>query len=106
MQIQSAEKWRDYPHIKRVARGLLKKGFHVYSFDKSKPLNVRGITNIIGKGLREVMIHIKKMNLMIGPDSGLLHIAGALGVPILGIIAPTDPLIRYQDYDNSNLLPT
>lgn len=34
---------------------------------------------------------LRRARLMVGPDSGPLHLAAALGVPTLGIFGPTDP---------------
>jgi ADP-heptose:LPS heptosyltransferase len=36
---------------------------------------------------------LSTMNLFIGIDSGLLHIANAAGVPVIGLFGPTDPAL-------------
>jgi len=41
---------------------------------------------------------ISKMDLFIGIDSGLLHIAYAAGVPSIGLFGPTDPAIVMSGY--------
>ncbi|HUR45962.1 MAG TPA: lipopolysaccharide heptosyltransferase I [Candidatus Saccharimonadales bacterium] len=34
---------------------------------------------------------LRKASLMVGPDTGTMHLAAALGVPTIGIYGPTDP---------------
>jgi len=41
---------------------------------------------------------ISKMDLFIGIDSGLLHIAYAAGIPSIGLFGPTDPAIVMSGY--------
>ena len=45
----------------------------------------------IGSGLRGSIEAISSCGFFVGHDSGPLHIAGALGVPVLGIYAPGEP---------------
>ncbi len=42
--------------------------------------------------LRYTAAMIKKCSLVVANDSGLLHLASAVGVPVLGIYGPTNPL--------------
>jgi heptosyltransferase-2 len=50
------------------------------------------LVNFIGKTtLREAMALIDACELVVSNDSGLLHIAGALGVPVVALFGPTDP---------------
>lgn len=103
IELKTAEKWRDYPHVKSLAKKL-KKDFNVYVFDLKDELKLNGVTNITGQPLRSVLASIANMDLMICPDSGLAHCAGALNVPLLGLMAPTDGSIRYGIYDNVTLM--
>lgn len=41
--------------------------------------------------LAELVALISRSRLMIGGDSGPLHLASALGIPVVGIFGPTDP---------------
>jgi lipopolysaccharide heptosyltransferase I len=49
---------------------------------------------------------LRQARLMIGPDTGPLHLAAALGVPTVGLFGPTDPK-RNGPYGNvhRNLRP-
>lgn len=100
---RTAEIWRDYPHVKSLVKKL-KKLANVYVIDTDKPLNMKGIYNIIGLPLRKVMQYIYQVDLMICWDSGPAHITGALNTPMLGIMAPTDGLVRFGIYDNVTLM--
>lgn len=100
---RTAEIWRDYPHVKSLVKKL-KKLANVYVIDIDKPLNMKGIYDIIGLPLRKVTQYIYQVDLMICWDSGPAHIAGALGTPILGLMAPTDGLVRFGIYDNVTLM--
>jgi lipopolysaccharide heptosyltransferase I len=41
--------------------------------------------------LREMIAFLKRARLFIGGDTGPFHIAGALGVPVVGLFGPSDP---------------
>ena len=52
------------------------------------------IVNLVGKtGLPEMIAVLRRADMVIGNDSGPLHVAAALSVPVLGLYGPTDPLI-------------
>lgn len=53
---------------------------------RTKPINLAGKTS-----LRELANLIKIADLMITNDSGPMHIAAALGTPVIAIFGPTDP---------------
>jgi lipopolysaccharide heptosyltransferase I len=42
--------------------------------------------------LRELMSYVKRARLLVGGDTGPFHIAGALGVPVVGLFGPSDPM--------------
>lgn len=48
-----------------------------------------------GLGLREVMVKLASCAVFVGSDSGLMHLAGAVGVPSFGIFGPTHPSIGF-----------
>ena len=41
--------------------------------------------------LREMIPYLERARLFVGGDTGPLHIASALGVPVVGLFGPTDP---------------
>ena len=48
--------------------------------------------------VREAAALIEQMDLMICPDSGLLHLAVAVGTPTLGLFGPIPPWLRVAGY--------
>jgi predicted lipopolysaccharide heptosyltransferase III len=55
---------------------------------RSKPANLMGATN-----LRLLGALMKFSSLVIGNDGGPLHMAGAVGCPVLGLFGPSDPRV-------------
>ena len=62
---------------------------------------VPNFVNLIGKtGLPELVTLIRHAQLVIGNDSGAMHIAAALEIPVLAVFGPT-PANRYGPYPPS-----
>ena len=59
----------------------------IVSLSKGKALSLAGKTDL--KGLIEVM---RGARFVVSNDSGPMHIAAALGIPVFAIFGPTDPL--------------
>lgn len=63
-----------------------------------------------GLRISQQMALIERLRVVISVDSGLLHMAGTLGTPVVGIFGPTDPKMRMGQYtgsavDSSKLMP-
>ncbi len=54
-----------------------------------------------GENIQQTMALIKNSHCVIGPDSGLLHIAGGLNIPLIGIFGAFPPSLRLKSYKNS-----
>jgi len=61
-------------------------GQHIVNLTRSKPRNVMGQT-----GLRQLAAVMKRSALFIGNDGGPMHMAAAVGCPVLGLFGPSDP---------------
>jgi lipopolysaccharide heptosyltransferase III len=61
-------------------------GQQIMNLTKHKPVNLMGKT-----GLSELIALMKQSILLIGNDGGPMHIAAAVGCPVLGLFGPTDP---------------
>lgn len=94
---QSAEMWRTWKPMAKLAEMLSEK-FAVFCFDGSEKINVQGVHDIVGYSLDKVLALVSRMRLIISNDSVGIHLAGSLGVPILGIFGATSPLIRIGMY--------
>ncbi len=63
-------------------------GHQIMNLAKKKPHNLMGQTRVTD--LVELM---KASSLLIGNDGGPLHIASAVGCPVVGLFGPTDPAV-------------
>lgn len=63
-------------------------GHQIVNLTKSKPRNVMGQT-----GLRQLAAVMKRSALFIGNDGGPMHMAAAVGCPVLGLFGPSDPYV-------------
>ncbi len=63
-------------------------GQQIVNVSKSKPINLMGETH-----LSQLIALMKQSVLFIGNDGGPMHIAAAVGCPVLGLFGPTDPAV-------------
>lgn len=68
------------------------------SMTKSNPLNLSGKTSLL-----QLSALLKKADLLITNDSGPMHIASAVGTPVVAIFGPTRP-VRTGPYGNSHVV--
>jgi len=50
-----------------------------------------GVHDVTGNDLRDAIVALKAADLAVSNDSGLMHIAAAIGTPTIGIFGPTNP---------------
>ncbi len=66
-------------------------------------LKACSIHNLCGQtSIRVAAAIMKRAGLFIGNDGGLLHVASAVGTPLIGLFGPVDPLV-YGPYPKRNL---
>jgi len=63
-------------------------GQQIMNLTKHKPVNLMGNTS-----LSQLTALMKRSNLLIANDGGPMHIAAAVGCPVLGLFGPTDPAV-------------
>jgi len=69
-----------------------------------KPIEIEGTTNLVGKlSLGETLERVGASALHLCGDTGTGHMAAALGVPVVSVFGPTDPLI-YRPYTNKGVV--
>jgi heptosyltransferase-2 len=51
------------------------------------------VRDLTGPDLREAVLALKAADAVVANDSGLLHVAAALGAPTVGIFGPSRPLL-------------
>jgi hypothetical protein len=98
LQWQAADSYRDYPHNMELLR-LLAVRSSVLVFGARQPLDP-GLDGVrtVSKPLREAFALAARCDLLVGPDSSFLHLAGALAVPMVLISGPVDGVLRAKPY--------
>lgn len=79
-----------------ICEGLRAKGLHPVTIDPT--CTIVGVDYLINKRVRELMPLISLMDTVISVDSGLLHMAGTVGTPVVGLFGPTDYAMRMTNY--------
>src|SRR5581483_10136968 len=81
-----------------LARRLMTEGFAVWVVggpeEKSLAAEIIGDTHardLTGHDLRNAILALASASIAVSNDSGLLHVAAALGSPAIGIFGPTSP---------------
>ncbi len=100
-----------YEYFVRLASLLIRDGFNVYLLGSSEgwknaaaSLLDGGANNLIGKtNLVELGSLLRDMDLVVSNDSGPMHIAAALGVRVVALMGPTDP-VRTGPYGEGHIV--
>jgi ADP-heptose:LPS heptosyltransferase len=97
--------WRSkrWPYHAELAHRLQARGYEVASFGIAEEY-VPGTTDMTGGTIAEMVEHMLGLDYFISNDSGLMNIANALGIPVIGLFAPTNPLTRGPIGPNSRWL--
>jgi heptosyltransferase-2 len=110
IQVRSSTMSRSWPinMVRELAVRLVNElGAQVVMLDSShgagpvEVWNMPGLIPLKDYGIRRTAAIIDEMDLIIAPDSGLMHIAGALNKKIVSIWAGTDPAARINHYPNA-----
>lgn len=106
----SKHEFKNLPYTKYLIKQLSKRGWQVFAFGQAQNgeygyLEGLPVVKILDEPIRKVMMYIALMDVFVGPDTGLLHIAGALEVPF--VVAMRD-IWRdlYECYDTGEILTT
>ena len=70
------------------SQGEMLIGQQIMNLTKHKPVNLMGKTR-----LSQLIALMRRSLLLIGNDGGPIHIASAVGCPVLGLFGPTDPAV-------------
>ena len=91
---------RNYPYknIQPLIDGLYRKGYRVILFH-SHELKYKNCEVMAKIDLRLLGALISQLSLMISTDTGPLHYAGILGVPVIGLFGVTDSKVRLSYYN-------
>lgn len=91
--LESKHRGKNWLHILPCIKKLVKKRYNVFIIaeqidDSLKNLLPKGVHFITQLTIRDLILRIAMMDIVIGPDTGPLHIAGALGIPIVVVCFP------------------
>jgi heptosyltransferase II len=98
--VGSSKRWTYYP---QAAKLLAKRGLDVWVVGGPGEAaiaaeivavggaRVRNLIDVAGTDLRDGILAMAAASLAVSNDSGLMHIAAALGTPTMGIFGPTSP---------------
>ncbi len=104
--LASRSTMKNYPYVKYLIKRL-KCRYNVFIIGATIPDKLAGVENgvynVIGKTLRELMIYLSFMDVVVGPDTGPVHIAAALGTHIVVITRDFWKDI-YDGYNNCELV--
>ena len=116
IQIESSSPIRTYPPDKMIVlmKKLMSNGFTVFAFggkrqeDLGKYLNdilveEKNFVNLVvpGKSLRDSIVYASFMDCVVASDSAFIHVAGALGIPVVGIYGCFPSMLRMKYYKNA-----
>ena len=91
---------RDWPYASEFARDLHQLGYKVCTIDLKKRAHPQ-IPAMLGMHIRRVASAVAHLDAVVSPDTGILHVAGTLGVPVLGLFGPTSGALRMREYPGS-----
>ena len=118
INISASTKWetKNWPpeHIEKLIKLIISSLSHEVvligdeeSLKVSQKLNLNHskIINLCGKTtLKELVYVIKKLDILVTPDSAPLHIGIALGIPVIGLFGPTDPFRHIEKNENLSVI--
>ena len=87
--VELAEKLMGSPTVRVVVLGGPSE---FASANEFRRLQSQGLINLVGKlSLRQLPVLLRRMNLVIGNDSSLIHLAAGVETSVLAIFGPTEP---------------
>ena len=108
VQLRSHDRWRNYRYNKWLLYNLVATGkkfdFGVVTIDANQWYDIKGVRGIYQTPMPFIFGVLAKALLVIGPDSSFPHVAGAMGIPVLGLFGPTNPIVRLH-YEHAYWMP-
>jgi len=102
VQVRASSSLRSYPRSKlvRMVELLVRAGLGVVIVDETPSGRWPcGALDLSGElSIRAASAVIKEVDVLVTPDSGLMHVAAAVGTPCVALFGPTDPRLRVRGY--------
>ena len=105
LHLKSARAAKDWPLEKSdtLARRLLDRDVRVIALERSQRLDTPGIVGAHGLTVGRLAALIEACDLLVGPDSGPMHVAAAVGTPCVALFGPTDPGVILKHYGGTHV---
>ncbi len=93
----SAWETKRYPHFRRVAEELIRRGVGVFVVGTEAESNLldeisaAGAVKVVSASILDTAALFAKVSAVVANDSGAGHIASAMGTPVVSIFGPTVP---------------
>jgi len=94
----AAESYRDYPHNAELLRLLAERCSVLVFGARSEPATAMEGVRFVAHPLRAAFAQAAQCAVLVGPDSSFLHLAGALGIPMVLAAGPVDGMLRARPY--------
>jgi len=108
MQPWSMNHSKDWPVLRwqALVKLLQMAGFaRVRVYDaRKRDWRMEGVEHVKAAGCRELIESVAECDLMIAPDSGCMHVAGALDIPTVALFGPTDGRLTCKYYESVRVI--
>jgi len=99
---KSSARWRDYPQMTDLVMGLDNKGVEPIIIDDV--LTINSYRSTIGMSIREICSVMNALDVIVTPDTGWMHVAGAFDKKLVTLFGSIDPKFRTGMYDSIDLV--
>ena len=99
---KTSAKWRDYSRMTDLIVGLDARGLEPVTIDDT--ININNYKSTNGMNIREICSVINALDVVVTPDTGWMHVAGALDKRLVTLFGSIDPKFRTDMYDSVDLV--
>lgn len=101
----SRSSYKNWGYTDFLVSYLANKNYNIFVFDPydSKDYGIKNVNYVNDKMLRDFIVKIGAMDIIVSPDTGSAHIAGALDIPSI-VICPEQFIDLYEKYNNIKII--
>jgi len=100
----SMNRSKDWPiiRVRSVCQELVKQGINVVTMDMD--VGIAEARSYVDMTVEELCSMISALDCMVSTDTGPFHVAGACGIPVVGLFGPTDGALTAKHYENVKVI--